>query len=282
MASIFNRLGFNFDATKFGDALDPAGDLEEKLTTLPSPLLKWQFDAIANSDVSGYLENPVSNVTITIKSTANSMINVASNAALSNIVSISQNLTGYVINTGDEFDPVYVFIEGECDKFKNHTDRISGVTNTTDPTLPDFGSALGVGELMLMLTNKYDGIINNTPILGSFTSIFIEPELLTYQTTFANDVERVSDSIVLVSDDGMGNVVYGSTLSSSELSGIVNNITEIYNTLSTRRTHDVNYYNNAQLVVNDFTKISQYSKFSPLKLYLVENYIGTDKLKNQL
>ena len=282
MASIFNRLGFNFDATKFGDALDPTGDLEEKLTNLPSPLLKWQFDAVANSDVSGYVQNPVSNVTITIKSTANSMINVASNAALSNIVSISQNLTGYVINTGDEFDPVYVFIEGECDKFKNHTDRISGVAETIDASLPDFGSALGVGELMLMLTNKYDGIINNTPVLGSFTSIFVEPDLLTYQTIFANDVERVNNSIVLVSDDGMGNVVYGSTLSSSELSGIVNNITQIYNTLSTRRTHDVNYYNNAQLVVNDFTKISQYSQFSPLKLYLVENYTGTDKLKNQL
>ena len=282
MASIFNRLGFNFDATKFGDALDPTGDLEEKLTNLPSPLLKWQFDAVANSDVSGYVQNPVSNVTITIKSTANSMINVASNAALSNIVAISQNLTGYVINTGDEFDPVYVFIEGECDKFKNHTDRISGVAETIDASLPDFGSALGVGELMLMLTNKYDGIINNTPVLGSFTSIFVEPDLLTYQTIFANDVERVNNSIVLVSDDGMGNVVYGSTLSSSELSGIVNNITQIYNTLSTRRTHDVNYYNNAQLVVNDFTKISQYSQFSPLKLYLVENYTGTDKLKNQL
>ena len=282
MASIFNRLGFNFDATKFGRALDPAGDLEEKLTTLPSPLLKWQYDAIANNDVTGYLQNPVSNVTITIKSTANNMINVASNASLSNIVSISQNLTGYVINTGDEFTPVYVFIEGECDKFKNHTDRISGVTTTTDPDLPDFGSALGTGELMLMLTNKYDGIINNVPILGSFTSIFVESDLLTYQTIFANDVQRVNNSIVLVSDDGMGNVIYGSTLSSSELSGIVNNITAIYNTMNTRRTHDVNYYGNSKLVVDDFAKISQYSKFSPLKLYLVENYIGTDKLKNEL
>jgi hypothetical protein len=282
MSSIFNRLGFNFDATKFGDALDPAGDLEEKLLDLPSPLLKWQFDAVANSDVSGYFQNPVSNVTITIKSTANSMINVASNASLSNIVSISQNLTGYVINTGDEFDPVYVFIEGECDKFKNHSDRMSGVSPTVDPDLPDFGSALGTGEVMLILTNKYDGVINNTPILGSFTSLFVEPDLSAYQTIFANDVQRVNNSIVLVSDDGMGNVVYGSTLSSSELSGIVNNITAIYNTMSTRRTHDVSFYNNSKLVLDDFVKISQYAKFSPLRLYLVENYIGTDKLKNEL
>lgn len=286
MASIFNRLSYNFDSTKFGDAIDPTGKLEEDLTKIPSIMLKWQYDAIANNDVSGYLQNPVANITLQIKSNANSMLSISSNVAnLETIVSATQNLAGYVMNTGDEENPVYVPIEGECDKFKSHTDRISGVTSTTSPTLPDFSSGIGVGEIILMLTNKYDGIVNNTPILGTFTSLFIEPDLIEKNIILNTDIGIVSNSIYTIEeDDGAGNTwtSYYSNLSSSQLSTIVSNIVSIKNLMETRRTHDVTFYNNANAIVNDYQKMSQFSRFTPLKLHLIENYVGTNKLKNEL
>jgi hypothetical protein len=49
-----------------------------------------------------------------------------------------------------------------------------------------------------------------------------------------------------------------------------------------RRTHDVTFYNNAMSIMNDYAILSRFTSFTALKLYLTENYIGTDKLKNNL
>lgn len=275
--SIFSRLGFNFDTTKFGNALDPYNDLEEKLDTTPSILYKWQLDAIANNDVDGYLQNPVKNTVIMLQEASANLLSLISSindfddANASPLAVIASNTSNNIVY--------------EANSFIKHTDNISGMTTTSEYTIPDLDKALGVGEMILNIVNKNDGITNNSPVLGSFTSLFIKDDISSNTIILKNDYVLINNSITVSEElDENDNpiIVKTSNLTASQFQTISNNANTAYFLLNTRRTHDENYFANSLIILNEYTKMSQFSSLSPLKLYLVQNYIGTDKLKDKI
>ena len=50
MGKLFDTLELNFDTTKFGNALDPRNNLNDKIVQSQAPLKKWQYDAVANME----------------------------------------------------------------------------------------------------------------------------------------------------------------------------------------------------------------------------------------
>jgi len=264
MATIFTRLNYDFNPDKFGKAIDPTGELESSLERIKPLLHKWQFEALANNDVSGYLQNPLANTTISMNTYANSMKNFASTVTFD----IAGNSKMIAASTS---------LVSEISAFQSHCDRISGVTATTDPTLPDFESALGIGEFVQLIVSSYDGIMNNIPILGSMTSLFVQSELSANLITLTSDSATLNATFTNSLPGGSNSLI---TIVSND--AICNNINSVTSFLSTRRTADVNYYGKARDLVDDYGKLSRFTAFSPLKLYLTENYVGTDKLKSKL
>ena len=259
MAKIFTRLGYNFNSSKFGEANDPTGDLEQSLEKVKPLLHKWQYDALANNDVSGYLKNPLANTTNSMTSIVTSMKNIA--------YSVTFDLAGNTL-----MQTTSTSLLSEISSFQSHCNRISGVSPTTDPTLPDFDSALGLGEFVQMLVSTYDGIMNNTPILGSMTSLFVGSDLSANLITLTTDSNTLNATVTGAN----------SLISVADNQNICDRMDAIRTFMSTTRTADVNYYGKARELMSDYGTISRFTSFSPLKLYLTENYIGTDKLKSKL
>jgi len=67
MSSIFGRLGYDFDSTKFGDSLVLPDKVKTYLNTAPVKLETWQINDIANGNIqlTDYYKNPVINITNT-------------------------------------------------------------------------------------------------------------------------------------------------------------------------------------------------------------------------
>lgn len=274
---IFSRLGFNFDTTKFGDALDPYKDLEDRLDITPSTLFKWQLDAIANNDVDGYLQNPVKNAAISLQTSSSSLKYVIDSiTAFDDAGAVSIATT-----TSNTCNNIFY----DASSFIKHTDNISGITTTSEYNIPDLDKAIGIGEMILNMVNKSEGIANNTPILGSFTSLFIKDDISSNTLVLNNDYAIVNNSITVgVEDDGLGNMTITKTsnLTASQFQTVSNHANTAYLLLNTRRIHDENYFANTLIIINEYSKLSQFSSLTPLKLYLVQNYIGTDKLKSKI
>ena len=196
MSDIFNYLNFNFDTSKLGVALDPENNLESGTKKTIPIIPKWQYDAIAGNQVStsNYLKNPVANVTQSIRDTSNTIITLTTgNVDLTQILSMANTISGFSINTGDEFSPVYVYTRGRCEDFLSHTNNVAGVTISTSETFPDFFTASGIGKLVFSIVSKYEGITDNRPILGSMTSLFVGPDLegnLSQMIVATNDIRN--------------------------------------------------------------------------------------------
>ena len=95
---VFNRLGFNFDSTKFGDGNSfTAG--QALLLNSSSSIKAWQADDLSNVAVTGYYQNPHSaNLTILttlvnqIKANSNtSNITFTTASARANVLSANAN-----------------------------------------------------------------------------------------------------------------------------------------------------------------------------------------------
>ncbi len=71
MSSVFGRLTYNFDDTKYGDCFYLSTETKNYLNTSPLEIKTWQKTDIANGNIqnTNYFKNPVINVTNTIIST---------------------------------------------------------------------------------------------------------------------------------------------------------------------------------------------------------------------
>lgn len=251
MATVFERLNYNFDDTKYGSAIYLSDGAKKYLNAYPSYLSTWQEDDIANDDVSRsrYFKNPHDGV-ITI------MINTASNiAAYANTANLSS-----LANTANSFIV-------ELGKFKSHTDNVSGVTEVTgeatDVNIPMFDTALGIGTQILQITNKTDDIANSTPMLGSMTSLFIGDELDANSTILINDYHLL---------------VNAATTEATVLA----HINTANSMINTRRLHDWTFYQNSRQILSDYVFVTKFSNMGNTQAHLVNNLIGTDTLVTNL
>jgi hypothetical protein len=264
MGTLFDSLQLNFDTTKFGNALDPRGTLRDEIIMSPAPVTKWQYDAITANNVARttYLKNPLANVVNTIISIANTIY-------------MSTNTYFYLPNANSS---VYS-LESAANTFFRHTQRLSGLEVSTNSALPDFFSATSYGRSVFPILSKFEGVSNNSPILGSMTSLFVESDLLTYSVSLSAAKIELQNSVV---SPIFPATTYSSNLSSIRISEICNLINNATSFMNTRRIHDVNFFGRVVQVSNNYMEISRYSGFADIEAHLIENYVGTETLKNNL
>jgi alpha-tubulin suppressor-like RCC1 family protein len=186
---VFDRLGFNYDSTKFGSGNDLT-DGQKLYLNGQTQLKTWQIDDLANSSVSGYFQNPHTANLATLSTLATNIM-VYANTANANIV-FSDTTTSNVANI---LFAAANTLYNEIPTFSAHVDRISGVTtSSTKSTVSDYSIAMAVGRQILSITNQTDSIQNNTPILGNFTSLTIGPDIANSVTTLTNDLNGFTSS----------------------------------------------------------------------------------------
>ena len=260
--SIFDRLGYNFDSINFEGAEQLSEGALNSLETRKTTLTTWQYDQVARGDTAktNYFRNPTANLYITLRNTANSINILAQNLSLSNIATQANN-----------------FIR-ELDRFKSHTDNISGVLEMTgrriSPDTPQYETAIATAEQMVTLLYSADGVANTVGALGSFTSLFINKQLTANDTILAADLTSLNTSQVLT---GLP-LTLQSTLGGVALEAINSHIAIANTMIAARRNHDWNFYQKSKAISSDMSRVSQFNSMGKMKTELISNKIGTDAL----
>jgi len=260
--SVFDRLGYNFDSTNFEGSESLSTAALNSLEMRKRMMATWQYDQVARGDTArtNYFRNPTSNLYISLRSTANNLSRLASNLSLSN-VAISAN--SFVL---------------ELDKFKSHTDNISGVLTMSgrdiDYDIPQYDSAMAIAEQTVTLLYSADNVANSVGALGSFTSLFINKQLSANDTILAANLVSLNNSVVysglpLTASSNLGGVAIES----------INSYIAIANTMiATRRNHDWNFFAKAQQISADMGIVSQFNSMGNMRSSLIYYKIGTDAL----
>lgn len=255
-AGIWHSFGYNFD--------DPNGHIQElseqtqtHLTDMPPFITDWQAQDIANNDFDGYYQNPMQSISMLIYQTANSI--VISTTGVTNLANVNSSATTLMGNTQN---------------FLAHTARLSGVIefNGSDSQNVYMQQALSAGRTAMYITSQTDGISNNAPILGSFSSLMIEPQLIANNDILVAYAQEVANSIYLGS----------SNLTSQQITTIDTHIKNLNNFMDYRRNSDLNYYSNVKRFIDGYNKTKRLNNMGETEKYLVNNLIGTPKAKARL
>jgi hypothetical protein len=261
--TVFGRLGYNFDSTNFGGADQLTDGAKKNLGIQQNNLYTWQYRDVADSTASRskYYRNPTANLYIALRNTANSINILAQNLSLSNIATQANN---FII---------------ELDKFKSHTDNISGViditTNeTVDIDIPIYETAIAAGETLVPLLYSTDNVANTVGALGSFTSLYINDKLSANLTILTADYASLNNAQVL---SGFPPTLQ-STLGGVALEAINSHIAIANTMINTRRLHDWNFFKQSRAIARDMGIVSQFSNMGKMKSHLTYYKIGTDEL----
>lgn len=269
MSSVYSTLNFNFDTSKFGSALYLSPQAEAYLNAAPLTIADWQKNDMANGniDMTNYYKNPTATVCTALSSNANTMlaftpftdtINLFLHASDSanNLIA---NLTNLVI---------------EIQEFKTHTDNVSGTRTMTSNTdiIPSLEHATSIGNQLLRVLSSTDQVANTVPLLGNMTSLFVTDDLVTYNSTIMDDMVALNNSV----SGGISNI------SVSAMNTIVSHVETVNNFVALRRTSDWAFYAQSIQILNDYNKVSKFDNMGNTQTYLVNNLIGTDRLKSNL
>lgn len=280
-ANVFNRLSFNFDTSKFGNAAILSAETVEFLNSAPITMTDWQKSDLANGTivVTDYYKNPVINVLNQLRSNVsnlkNTFISIAvfdfPNVQTANIISETSNLIVQI------------------DMMKSHTDNVSGVTASFGQTVedselvieyPDYDKAINLGKELVMLLNTTDGIKNATPVLGSMTSLFIKDDIEANISVIKTANTTIKNSIRLVFEGENFNVY--SNISGTSSNAILGQIKTANTLIGGRREHDWNYYSEGIKLMDDYMKIVKLEDVGQTQDYLIKNLIGTESYINKI
>lgn len=265
-SSIFQRLGYNFDTNRFGDAQYLSPGAEAYLKAAPIELASWQQSDIANGNIqtTNYYKNPLApDCALIIANTAN-IITFSSTVAFDFASGANATLQAAATN-----------LQAELNSFVSHTNNVSGVTLMTSNTdvIPSLESASSIGNYLLRIVNVSDNVQNTTPLLGSMTSLFIGPEINSNVAVVNTALQLLNTSVA-----PNGNCY----LSSVQVLTISNTLNVLNTFVSYRRVSDWNFFANATSIVMDTVKLSTFNNMGNTQTYLVNNLIGTDQLKKNL
>ena len=281
MATLFDRTGFNFTDTS-GTITTLPNTAIQQLNTAPALVPnQWMRDDLINDNTTGYYVNPVANSCNIIWNTANTLVSIANN--LQGIANTTALWTTIYTTLGNIVDA-----NTEMVQFINHTNRISGVVpitaNTDAANKPCLEQAMQVGRALTYLIFQVDGREDNAPMLGSFTSILIANTINDYANVIVTYANTINNSITITTETVGEDVI---TTKVSNLSyAAVNSIASTANTLNTlflqRRLHDENFYTTSNELLNEAKNVRKYENLGASESSLVDNLIGTDKLKSRL
>jgi hypothetical protein len=270
MANVFDRLNLDFDLKKFGDSLNLSTKASNYLNTSPVGLDSTTANALANGSISrtDYFKNPVSDLVAGITSNVNSILTICLADPINQFPTTYETVS-LLANTANN-------LLLEIVEFNDHTDRISGVSDrgTDSETVgikPTYSDCISTGSYLTMLIASSDGRRDAAPVLGNFTSLYIEDELTSNNNTIGADYSTMLSSF------GGGP---SSSLSNTEISLIRTHL-ETSNTLMyTRRISDENFFYNSQNIVLEYQFLNSLTTSGSTERNLINNKIGTNKLKN--
>jgi hypothetical protein len=269
--SVFGRLGFNFDTDAFGDAQYLTSGALKTLNAAPVAIADWQLDALSAGavDKTDYVKNPHTTVCSTLTSNVTAIRAITTNDPANTFPLILN--TSYIQAISNAANNYII----ELSAFKSHTDNISGlgVESANAASIPDYDLAVSIGQQVLRITNVSDGVSNSTPMLGSFTSLFIGDELAANNTTINQDYITINS---LVRPNSKCYLTQAQAIS------IADHINTANSLVNTRRTHDWNFYAKSVELVNDYLVLDRFTNLGNTQTYLVNNYIGTETLVNNL
>jgi hypothetical protein len=132
--------------------------------------------------------------------------------------------------------------------------------------------------------------MNNAPIMGSFTSLMIEPQLSsnnitlnTYREIFANSVVTSTNTTfdIVLQQNVTTTTVY-SNLTSASMTTLITQMNNMKNFMDTRRVSDCNYYSSVRGFIEKYNKTKVLNNMGETEKYLVNNLIGTEKAKSRI
>ena len=242
---------------------------------MPPLLNTWQTKDVADSNTSGYFVNPmagtISNITILSGNMANVSNSVTGTTnAITLLIQNTNNIAFQIANT-------------TAPGFLYHTNRQSNVIpmdSNTDEV--HYQTAMGVGKMLVYIVNQSDGVQNDSPIMGNFTSLYTG-NTLNAQITLANTYYNTFNTSISTVSFGVPPVItYQSSISLSTAQAMYNAFANLQNTMTTYRNQDNAFYQNSRAVMNDFNNVRDFSKMGQTEENLVLNVIGSDKIKQRL
>jgi hypothetical protein len=270
MTTVYERLGLTIDASFFGAAANLSSGAANSLAFIADntpPLPDWQISALSNGATTpivrtDYFQNPLSSNLSSIYTSAHTIYITATTAADTDVALSANNLMIKV------------------DQFTKHTDNIAGVSVVMDANTPSYDTASALGQQVMMILAKTDGntsVTNTTPILGSFSSLFIPKDIQTNTIQMVAYAGEYANSLI---SDGMGG--YYSGLGPEENANIISYMNSTSALMNLRWSSDVTYYNNAKKVVQDYSFLQQFNNMGGTNTYLVTNIVGTPTLANNI
>lgn len=266
--SVFGRLNYNFDSAKFG-ANNELTDGQKLSLNYPSPLYTWQASDLSGSSVANYFQNPHSANLTLMTSYTNYLL------TYSNTQSITYNVAPIEANTLNALANNLLI---EISSFTDHTNRMSGATESTNKlTTPDYQIAMSIGRQVLQICNQVDGVQNNAPILGNFTSLAIVSDVSNSVIQLLSSKNTLNASLSIV-----GSNTY-TDISRASMNNIIATAQTAFDLLNSRRVGDTTFYTNSISLIQDYNTILQFSNLGVNSSYLIKDLnIGTTKLQNYL
>jgi len=274
MAGVYALLGFDTtDPIANGAVEQLSPSVQTQMKMMPQLLQPWQEADLISDEVEDYYLNPVSNTINVIWSTSNTVTNLS----FSNVITGTINVTFSNPGVSSIMDPALMVVrdisQNIAGSFMIHTDRISNVVPLdVDIASPHYETAIGYGKIIMYIVNQTDNIQNNSPMIGSFSSLFVANTLSDHSNTFLSISNVYLGSFV-------GNV---SSLSLTDANEFSNAANQVSSTMTTYRQKDFNFFANSQMIVDRYNKVSEFNRIGQTELFLINDYIGTPNLKNNL
>ena len=271
---VFATLEYNYTGSEISEL---SANTKTQVQYMPKLIEPWQAQDIVNDDIGGYLYNPMANIAPLIISVANTIVqtNISSNNCLPEPVATSANT-----------------LLASSSKYLDHTNRISGVTefDGSDLINPYYQLAISYGQNAMYLTNQTDGVSNNAPILGCFTSLFIKDELLTVANTISDYGNIVQNSITITestttdpeTNETITEVSYSSNLTSEQITQLTQGMSQANELVGGCVQRDVDFYTKLKDLNEKYNKVRPFSRMGESQTFLIKNYIGTPKLLERL
>jgi len=272
---VYATLGYNFSDPN-GAVQTFSANTQANLQQFPPIINEWQAKDLADNNVGGYFQNPVYDQlnTIKIKSDA---IYQACNTALSSPGVDPEGSPLPPSYSGPDLSAIMaasnsVTIQANTMIF--HTNKVSGVTpleGQDDIDInPYYQTITSYGKQVIYITNQTDDIVDNSPIMGCLTSLLVVPEFTDYASNVTSFLTKVN-SIISTNSDTTGS-----------LPGMVSKLNEMQSFMVERRGHDVTFFTNVKNTVKKFTQLSGFTNAGETEKYLLNNVVGTDKLKSRI
>lgn len=288
MAGVYALLEFDTtDPIANGAVEELSQSVQIQMKMMPQLLQPWQETDLISEEQEQYFVNPMANITNTIWSTANSCVaqsfNSLATAGSGGASSYWDSSNGNIIVTFSNpgvanvmnvaLTTVKEVSTNVANSFLIHTNRISNVIPLDfDVQLPHYETAIGYGKMVMYITNQTDNIQNNSPMIGSFSSLFL-----------ANTLGDYANSFVSINNVYLGSIVNNvSSLSLTDANEFSNAANLVSNTMYDYREKDTIFFQNSQMIIDRFNKVSQFNRIGQTELFLINNYIGSDNLKSNL